>query len=385
MTARSITRRLPWLTLGLVTFLTALFWLVGPMSNDSHLGVFIGGLVSSGEVYRLVTAGFLHTDWPHLANNVVLLLIFGWVVEPIIGAWRTALLLFGASILGYASIQLLGSYEEFPLHRLVGSSGAIWGLIGASMVLIMRRPKDFSRVLQAIIWMIVGVQLLGQIQVLLSNETGTSEFAGAVGLLAACSVGLLFGMVFARGHKVPPLKNPAYLRELTLAVAVIILVASVQAVQNEQRGNNSYLSLAHAYIAGIAQDPEVLDRITEIVIRGSSMVPEVKLFTVSESVGIVTKVSPDRKHIEIVASLINEQPGLNIHALVYEDGIPRGLLKIKHVGDGSSIKCPFDQKTLYGHDPTDFDIQPVWLNQYRVDSTSNAQAGTTCTLTWVGV
>lgn len=386
MTARRITHQFPWLTFGLVTFLTGLFWIMGPMSDASHMGMFVGGLVSSGEVYRIVTAGFLHTDWAHLANNVVLLLIFGWLVEPLVGARRAALLLFGASILGYASIYLLlGSQGEFPLYRLVGSASALWGLIGASLVLIIKRPNDFSRVLQAIVWMIVGVLLMGQIQVLLTNEIGSSNFANALGQLNAGLVGLLFGMWFAKGSKVPPLKSPAYLRELTLAVTVIILVASVQAVQHKQQGNNSYLALAHAYLADAARDSDLPDRMSNIIIRGSSMVSEVKLFSISESVDIVTRISPDQQHIEIAATLWREKPGLNIHALVYENGLPKGLLTIKHIGDGSSIRCPLGKQDLLGHKPADFTIQPVWFNQYGVDITDNTPTGTTCTLTWIDV
>lgn len=375
------TRKLPWLTFSLVAFLAGLFWFIGPMTENSNAGVFIGGLVSSGEVYRIVTAGFLHEDWSHLATNAVLLLIFGWVVEPIIGARRTAILLFGASIIGYTTMYLLmESYGQFPLFRVVGSSAALWGLIGTSIVLVFKHPTEFSRTLQAIIWMTIGIQLLEQARVMITSEIGDIYFSIAVLHLAACSSGLLFGMGFSRKIKVLLLKNHSYLRELILAVTVIILVASIQAVQSSQRGSNSYLALAHAYLAEVAEDPDVRNQVSEVIIRGSSVMNKVNRFTISDSVNIVTKVSPDQ-NINIVTTLESEMSRVNIHAIIYENGVPKGLFRIKHVGDGSVVSCPFKKEALFGHEPADFTILPAWSN----DSTTNTLPSTTCTLTWIGI
>jgi membrane associated rhomboid family serine protease len=97
-----------------------------------------GGLsraaVADGEYWRIVTAGFLHAGFAHLLFNMFSLYILGGLLEPAVGRLRFGLL-YGVSLLGGAFGALLLS----PDGLTVGASGAIFGLMGAAVVVMRNR------------------------------------------------------------------------------------------------------------------------------------------------------------------------------------------------------------------------------------------------------
>ena len=102
--------------------------------QPDELGQFDLGLAgpflpSTGEWYRLVTAGFLHFGIIHLAFNMLLLFQLGQLLEPAIGRVRFGLLYFAALLGGSAGALLL---QPNALHG--GASGAVFGLMGAAFV-----------------------------------------------------------------------------------------------------------------------------------------------------------------------------------------------------------------------------------------------------------
>jgi membrane associated rhomboid family serine protease len=93
-----------------------------------------GLLVADGEYWRLVTSGFLHANLWHIGLNMYLLWILGGMLEPAIGKVRFLVVYFTA-LLGGA----FGALVVSPLSPTVGASGAIFGLMGATAVVMHRR------------------------------------------------------------------------------------------------------------------------------------------------------------------------------------------------------------------------------------------------------
>ena len=93
-----------------------------------------GGLewigVDAGEYYRLVTSAFLHDGIFHLAFNMYILWILGQMLEAGFGRARF-LSLFIVSMLGGGFGALLLSAPNSPT---VGASGAVFGLMGAAVL-----------------------------------------------------------------------------------------------------------------------------------------------------------------------------------------------------------------------------------------------------------
>lgn len=88
--------------------------------------------VAEGQVYRIVTSGFLHYGLFHLAVNMYALYALGMVLEAGVGRLRTGLL-YGASLVAGS----LGALVVSPDSLTVGASGAIFGLMGG-LVMAMR-------------------------------------------------------------------------------------------------------------------------------------------------------------------------------------------------------------------------------------------------------
>lgn len=102
-------------------------WLIGAEVN--RFGQVVGG-VAGGELYRLLTGGFLHAGLLHLGFNMWVLWILGSQLEPALGRVRFAGLYVSSLLAGSMGVMLTE-----PLAATVGASGAVFGLMGAAFAL----------------------------------------------------------------------------------------------------------------------------------------------------------------------------------------------------------------------------------------------------------
>jgi membrane associated rhomboid family serine protease len=96
--------------------------------------LYIPGGLDQGEWWRLITAAFLHANLFHLGMNMVVLWIVGAPVEQAIGRGRFLALYLVSGLAGSAGALLLS-----PDAITVGASGAIFGILGAALVLESQR------------------------------------------------------------------------------------------------------------------------------------------------------------------------------------------------------------------------------------------------------
>ena len=83
------------------------------------------------EYYRLLTSMFMHADWSHLLNNMLVLFIVGDNLERAVGRFRYLFIYFGSGVIaGITSI----SYN-MVMDNIVYSIGvrAIFGIVGAML------------------------------------------------------------------------------------------------------------------------------------------------------------------------------------------------------------------------------------------------------------
>jgi len=102
-------------------------------------GVLFGPAVADGDWWRLVTAMFLHYGLIHLGMNMLVLWIIGPPLEDYFGHWRYALVYLVAGLAGSAGALIFS-----PNALTVGASGAIWGIMGAALVLEARKIWVFG-------------------------------------------------------------------------------------------------------------------------------------------------------------------------------------------------------------------------------------------------
>ncbi|MEJ2864386.1 rhomboid family intramembrane serine protease [Actinomycetospora flava] len=149
--------------------------------------------VAAGQWWRLVTAGFLHAGPLHVALNMFALWILGRDLELVLGRLRFSLL-YGVSLLGGSvAVVLLGA----PGQPVLGASGAVFGLMGALLVVLRRLQMNMRPALVVIGINVVlsiavpGLSLLGHLGGLVTGALvaavlvyGPARSRPAAGLLA---------------------------------------------------------------------------------------------------------------------------------------------------------------------------------------------------------
>ena len=94
--------------------------------------------VAAGEYYRLLTSAFLHGGVVHLLLNMYALYLFGPQLEGALGRLRF-IVLYVVSALGGSAL----SYAfAAPTQPSLGASGAVFGLLGAYLVINRRLGRD---------------------------------------------------------------------------------------------------------------------------------------------------------------------------------------------------------------------------------------------------
>jgi membrane associated rhomboid family serine protease len=136
----------PYVTYALIVLCVLAF--VGEMAGGAGLGFGRAGgtFVEKGalfgpaiefrdEYWRLITGGFLHAGFLHIAFNMYLLWILGQMLEPSLGKLRFGAIYFTSLLTGAFGAILLSS----PGSYTVGASGAVFGLMGAGVVFLHAR------------------------------------------------------------------------------------------------------------------------------------------------------------------------------------------------------------------------------------------------------
>jgi membrane associated rhomboid family serine protease len=137
-----------------------------------------GDLAHDHQWYRLLTTTFLHGSILHIAFNMYILWVIGSIVEQYLGTMRYLGLYFVSGLAGSAGALLVA-----PHTPTLGASGAIFGVLGAMMILE---------------WQVTG-RLAGQAAVLIAINLVLSfvipgiSWGGHVG-------GLIGGMLIMLGY-----------------------------------------------------------------------------------------------------------------------------------------------------------------------------------------
>lgn len=133
----------------------------------------------NGEWYRLLTSMFIHIDIGHLFGNMIGILVFGWVLEPVIGHLRFFLMYF----LGGLISALVVYFYSSPFDMTGGASGCVWCLM-AGAAIIMFEIGNYNY----LIYIIVNVVMQVSYTLRTENVSIPGHFGGFFG-------GLLLGII----------------------------------------------------------------------------------------------------------------------------------------------------------------------------------------------
>ncbi|MER6179175.1 rhomboid family intramembrane serine protease [Streptomyces sp. NPDC001652] len=103
--------------------------------------------VADGQWYRLVTSMFTHQEIWHIAFNMLSLWWLGGPLEAALGRARYLTLYLVSGLVGSVLAYLL----ESPTTATLGASGAIFGLFGATAVLMRRLNYDMRPIIALLV------------------------------------------------------------------------------------------------------------------------------------------------------------------------------------------------------------------------------------------
>ncbi|NHB85032.1 rhomboid family intramembrane serine protease [Tessaracoccus sp. HDW20] len=108
--------------------------------------------VASGAFWQVLTSGFAHVGITHILFNMLVLWMLGPSIEQVLGRVRYLAVYFVALIGGSAGVMLFSE----PWASVVGASGAIYGLMGALLVLAIRHEGNVRNIL---VWLGINVAI----------------------------------------------------------------------------------------------------------------------------------------------------------------------------------------------------------------------------------
>jgi rhomboid protease GluP len=159
-------------------------WEVATLAFTSRERIIAAGAlmrahVLDGEIWRIGSATFLHGGPDHLIGNCISLYILGMACEHAVG-WRRLLTVFAAGAIGGWTLSLLS--HSGPS---VGASGAIFGIMGAVLVILYQR-RDLFVIRDKRIGVVIAIWaaytlLIGMLQPMIDN------WAHVGGLLAGAA------------------------------------------------------------------------------------------------------------------------------------------------------------------------------------------------------
>ncbi|HYQ40520.1 MAG TPA: rhomboid family intramembrane serine protease [Polyangiaceae bacterium] len=170
---------------------------------------FIAPEILSGEWWRMFSYMFVHANWLHLVMNLLGLWVLGPFVERAFGWLRFGLIYLFSGFTGSVVYLCIAWYQLFDPHAephaLVGASGCIMGLLGATGAVMLRawlvhRAPMAKQIL---------LRLLVVVALQVTFDYNTPQVAGlahALGLLGGFVAGLLLRERVSAQRSVQPLR-----------------------------------------------------------------------------------------------------------------------------------------------------------------------------------
>jgi membrane associated rhomboid family serine protease len=162
-------------------------------------------LAADHRYWTLLTAAFLHLNLLHLGANMLSLYFVGPAVERVLGWERFLALYLVAALGGSAAVYAFGD------GTVVGASGAIFGLLGACLVMVRK----------------IGLDLQWLVAIVVLNFVFTFSVAGIsrLGHLGGFVTGALLGLALAGlPNRRRVVRSAVQLAGIAAVLATVILV-----------------------------------------------------------------------------------------------------------------------------------------------------------------
>jgi len=179
---------------------------VGETTCAAAGGTFLPG-VADGAYWQLLTSAFTHLEVWHIGFNMLALWVLGPQLELAIGRTRFIALYLLSALAGSTLVY----WASFEYGATLGASGAVFGLMGALLVVAYKVKADVQQIL---IW--IGINAV------LTFTIAHISWQGHVG-------GLLGGMVIAAILVYAPRRRRTQVQVVGLVAFALVLAVAIAA------------------------------------------------------------------------------------------------------------------------------------------------------------
>ncbi|MCM3676782.1 MULTISPECIES: rhomboid family intramembrane serine protease [Peribacillus] len=168
----------------MIVFVLVLFPIF-PGSVLFYYGTGVNLYIADGQWWRLITPIFLHSTFTHLLFNGFSLAIFGPFLEKLLGTVKFSTFFLSTGILANIATFLIN-----PLtYNHVGASGAIFGLLGFFLYLVLFNKTNFTNNERNTVYTLTGIAII---------MTFIQPQINVVGHLAGLATGFLTAPLYLR-------------------------------------------------------------------------------------------------------------------------------------------------------------------------------------------
>jgi membrane associated rhomboid family serine protease len=161
--------------------------------------------VADGQYYRLLTSMFVHEEIWHIGFNMLSLWWLGGPLEAALGRARYLALYFVSGLAGSALAYLLASPDTYTY----GASGAIFGLFGATAVLMRKLNYDLRPIIALLV-----------INLIFTFGWSSISWQAHIG-------GLVAGLITGYGMVHAPRERRALVQYGTCALVLVVIVIMI--------------------------------------------------------------------------------------------------------------------------------------------------------------
>ena len=154
-------------------------------------GALVRGAVAAGQWWRLIACLYVHVGVYHLLLNATALFVIGRLAEHVFGGARMIAIFAAAGLAGACA-----SYLAAPVGISAGASGAVFGLLGAVFIELLRRRRRHQATWKRGMWSRLAIVIVAQL-VYGAIYPIIDQWAHAVGLIT----GVVLGVALSPGTR----------------------------------------------------------------------------------------------------------------------------------------------------------------------------------------
>ena len=124
----------------------------------AHGAMYAPDVIEKSLYYEIFTSMFLHFGLQHIVDNMLVLFILGDKLEKIVGSWRFLVIYLLSGLCGNILSFIMQSRSVSPAVS-AGASGAIFGVIGAMLYIVIRNKGRIEDVGAVQLLLMLGVSI----------------------------------------------------------------------------------------------------------------------------------------------------------------------------------------------------------------------------------